>query len=326
MPCLSMLFAIIDSSRGTNAINIPLLCQCPLLLLLQHHYTKCKIQFLLFLIHWNWVLWPSPYHLHSICFFEGSFNKSRKGKKKNSDQGLFETPPDFICSFVCLFLHELDLLEYCSFALWHLLLQWLYKTVQKLTQTTQCLHAPWRFILEFCLIYAMDHTQLCARSAHSMTSTSGVECPGMAFLAPVHCGLSSSLSLSLSPPFSLPFFLVSSNPVHPFTFWLLMYSTNLWAPLFSFIEVVVASQVTIDTPLRSYPIWILEFEMSGTIISHCAHREKNSLSLDTYITRIQSITGNNGFKNMLVTKAFALIDEGPRTENRELDEGRWKST
>jgi hypothetical protein len=84
--------------------------------------------------------------------------------------------------------------------------------------------------------------------------------------------------------------------------------------------------VTIDTPLRSYPIWILEFEMSGTIISHCAHREKNSLSLDTYITRIQSITGNNGFKNMLVTKAFALIDEGPRTENRELDEGRWKST
>ncbi len=173
---------------------------------------------------------------------------------------MFEAPPDFICSFVCLFLHELDLLEYCGFALWHLLLQWLYKTVQKLTQTTQCLHAPWRFILEFCLICSMDHTQLCARSTHSMTSTSGVECPGMTFLAPVHCGLRSSLSLS--PSFSLPFFLVSSNPVHPFAFWLLMYSPNLWVPLFSFIEVVVASWVTIDTPLHSYPIWIPEFEIS----------------------------------------------------------------
>ncbi len=195
--------------------------------------------------HWNWVWWPSPYHLHSICFFEGSFNKSRKGKKKNrvSGQRLFEAPTDFISSFVCLLFHELDLLVYCGFALWHLLLQQLYKTVQKLTQTTQCLHAPWRFILEFCLICAMDHTQLCARSAHSITITSGVECPGMAFLAPVHCGLSSSLSLSLSlsPPFSLPFFLVSSNPVHSFTFWLLMYSTNLWASLFPFIEVIVAS-------------------------------------------------------------------------------------
>ncbi len=42
-------FAIIDSSRGTNAIDILLLCQCPLLLL-QHQYTKCKIQLLLFLI------------------------------------------------------------------------------------------------------------------------------------------------------------------------------------------------------------------------------------------------------------------------------------
>lgn len=163
-----------------------------------------------------------------------------------------------------------------------------------------------------------------ARSAHSMTSTSGVECPGRTFLAPLHCGLSSSLSLS--PPFSLPFFLVSSNPVHPFTFWLLMYSPNLWAPLFSFIEVVVTSWVTIDTPLRSYPIWTLEFEISGTIITHCAHGEKNSLSLDTYITRVKSITGKNSSKNMLITRVFALMDEGPRTENRELDEGCWKNT
>jgi hypothetical protein len=80
-----MLFAIIDSSRGTNAIDILLLCQCPLLLLLQHQYRKCKIQFLLFLIQTiTEIGFCNHHHITFIAFasLKDLSTNQEKGRKR----------------------------------------------------------------------------------------------------------------------------------------------------------------------------------------------------------------------------------------------------